>query len=351
MKKNIFAFLTLAAMVFGAVGSGFAQTKESKKARSMNELLALLPASEAAMAIDAKRLFGEALPQVLSGNQPLLTEILSKFNEIKSRSGIDYKQFHQVAIGISSIKTAGTGSGYDFETLVLARGQFNSAGLMTAAKTVAGGKFREEKIGERTVYVFSPQDAIEQNKGKINSSKFADIFTRIFAGLNKEMALTSYDNNTLVIGSLARVRELFETKTRIGAEVLGLVSRKPNAIANFGALLPTGLTPFMELEDDNLGKSLAGIRQLSGAMDITGGNTVVSIAVKTAEPEQAKGLKDTIEGFQAFLPGVLKGSKGEDKKVYARMLENARVAQNANEVTLDLQVPQSDLNVIIGEKK
>ncbi len=349
MKKNIFAFLTLAAIVFGAVGFGFAQTKDSKKVRTMNQLLGILPPSEAAMAIDAKRLFGEALPQVLSGNQPLLTEILNKFDEIKSRSGIDYKQFQQVAIGISSIKSAD--GGFDFETLVLARGQFNSTGLMTAAKVAANGKFREEKIGERTVYVFSPQEVIEQNKGKIPNSKLTDTLTKMFAGLNKEMALTSYDDNTLVIGSLARVRELFETKTRISAEVIGLISRKPSAILNFGAQLPNGLTPFMELDDDNLGKSLAGIRQLSGSMDIVGGNTIVSIAAKTAELEQAKGLKDTIEGFQSFLPGILKGQKGEDKKVYARMLENARVAQNANEVTLDLQVPQADINVIIGEKK
>jgi hypothetical protein len=33
------------------------------------------------------------------------------------------------------------------------------------------------------------------------------------------------------------------------------------------------------------------------------------------------------------------------------MLENARIAQTGNEVTLDLQVPQTDINVIIGEKK
>lgn len=349
MKKNIFAFLAVFAVVLGTVGFSFAQTKDSKKAKNINQLLALLPQSEAAIAIDAKRLFGEALPQVLSGNQPLLKEILGKFDEIKSRSGIDYKQFHQVAVGISSIKTAA--NGYDFEPLVLARGQFNSAGLMTAAKVAANGKFREEKIGERTVYVFSPQETIEQNKSKIPNSKFSDALSKMLAGLNKEMALTSYDENTLVIGSLARVRELFETTPRISAEVLGLVSRKPNAILNFGAQLPNGLTPFMELEDDNLGKSLAGIRQLSGAMDLTGGNTVVSVSAKTAEPEQAKGLKETIEGFQSFLPGILKGSKGEDKKVYARMLENARVAQVANEVTLDLQVPQADLNVIIGEKK
>ena len=349
MKKNIFALVAMFAVVLGSVGFGSAQTKGNTKAKT-TQLITILPPSEAAMAIDAKRMFGEALPQILSGNQPLLTEILAKFDEIKSRSGIDYKQFQQVAIGISSIKSANGGE-IDFETLVLARGQFNSTGLMTAAKIAANGKFREEKIGERTVYVFSPQEVIEQNKGKIPNSKFTDTLMKMLSGLNKEMAITSYDENTLVIGSLARVRELFDAKTRISAEVLGLVSRKPNAIVNFGALMPTGLAPFMELDQDNLGKSLAGIRQLSGSMDIVSGNTVVSLAAKTAEPEQAASLKDTIVGFQSFLPGILKGQKGEDKKVYARMLENARIAQTGSEVTLDLQVPQADINVIIGEKK
>jgi hypothetical protein len=349
MKKKIFAFLAVFAVVLSTVGFGLAAAEDTKKAKTANPLLALLPPSEAAMTIDAKRMFSEALPQILSGNQPMLTGILSKFDEIKTRTGVDYKQFQQVAVGISSIRAAE--NGYDFEPLVLARGQFNAATLIATAKTSAAGKYREEKIGERTVYVFSPQAAVEQNKDKIANSKYGDIFGKMLAGLNKEMALTTFDNNTLVLGSLVRVREMFETKTRLNGDVLSLVSRKPGAIFNFAAQLPNGLEPFMELEDDTLGNSLKGIRQVSGSMDIAGGNTIVAAAAKTVEPEQAKGLKDTITGFQSFLPGVLKSSKGEDKKVYGRMLENAKIAQNGNEVTLDLQVPQTDINVIIGEKK
>jgi hypothetical protein len=164
------------------------------------------------------------------------------------------------------------------------------------------------------------------------------------------MALTTYDNNTLVLGSLARVREMFEAKTRISAEVLDLVSRKPNAVMNFGALVPNGLSDCIELDDDELGNSLKGVRQLFGSMDVASGNTTVSIVAKTAEVSQAKMLKDTITGFQGFA-GVLKGSKREDQKIYGRMLENTKIAQNGNEVTLDLQVPQTDLNVIVGAKK
>ncbi len=348
MKNKIFALLMVCAVMMSAVSVSFADPKDKKKDKTNNQLLALLPPSDAAMAVDAKRLFGEALPQILSANQPLLTEILSKFDEIKTRTGIDFKQFQQVAVGVSSFKAVE--KGYDFEPLVLGRGQFKADGLITIAKTASNGKFREEKIGNRTVYIFSPQEVIEQNKAKVGNSALSDIFSKILVGLTKEMALTSYDDNTLVLGSLVRVREMFESKTRIGGEVLDLVSRKPNAIVNFGALVPNGLSQFIELEDDELGNSLKGVRQLFGSVDVAGGNTTVSIVAKTAEAPQAKVLKDTIVGFQGFA-GILKGSKREDQKIYGRMLENTKIAQTGNEVTLDLQVPQTDLNVIVGAKK
>ena len=48
---------------------------------------------------------------------------------------------------------------------------------------------------------------------------------------------------------------------------------------------------------------------------------------------------------------LLGGSKGADKKVYSRMVENAKISRTGNEIMLNLQVPQTDINVLIGEKK
>lgn len=356
MKKKIFALLTVWTVVFGLVGAGAAQTTDNKKTRANNQLLELLPPSDAALTVDTKRLSAEALPQILSANQPMLNEILGKLEEIKTRTGVDYKQFQQVVAGVSSIRAVE--NGYDYEPVVLARGQFNAAILIAAAKTAANGKFREEKIGARTVLVFSPRSTVEQTGGtleqkkeQIVNSKIGSFLSKFLVGLNKEMALTTYDNNTLVFGSLARVRETFESKTRISTEVLALASRKPNAIVGFGALLPNGLAQFIDLlDDDTVGNSFAGIRQLSGSMDVAGENSTVSVAVRTVEPAQAKNLKDTIAGLQGFA-GILKGSQRADQKAYGRMLESVKIEQTGNLVTLDLQIPQTDINVLVGEKK
>ncbi len=347
MKNKIFALLALGAFVLSAVNVNFAAT--NGKAKNDNQLLALLPPSDGAMTVDAKRFFSEALPQILSGNQPMLAGILAKFDEIKTRTGIDPKQFQQVAIGVNAFKVSE--KDYNFEPLLLARGQFNAAGLVAVAKIASNGKYREEKIGDRTVYVFSAKEIIEQNKSKITNSTVSKILDKLLAGLSNELAMTVYDDKTLALGSLARVREIFESKTRISGEVLGLVSRKPNAIINFGAKVPNGLSQFLDLDNDELGKNLDAIRFLSGSMDVFDGSTAVSFSAKTVNSEQAKGLKEMLDGLQVVGKALLGGAKTPDKKVYAKMVENAKIAQVGNEVMLDLQVPQADLNVIIGEKK
>jgi hypothetical protein len=349
MKKKIFALMAICAVMLSVVNIGFADTKRKKKTNNMNQLLALLPASDGALTIDAKRFFNDALPQILSGNQPMLAGILAKLDEMKAKTGIDVRQFQQVAIGVNAVK--GAGNDYNFEPVVLARGQFKAAGLVSVAKIASNGKYREEKIGDRTVYIFSPKEIVEENKGKISNSMITKILDKMLAGFSNELALTTYDDNTLAIGSAARVHEMFETKTRLSSEVLSLVSRKPNAIINFGAAVPNGLSQIISLDNDELGKNLDAIRFLSGSMDVLGGNTIVAVSAKTVNVEQAKGLKETLDGLQVVGKAILGGAKSPDKKVYGRMLENAKIAQTGNEVTLDLQVPQTDLNVIIGEKK
>jgi hypothetical protein len=72
---------------------------------------------------------------------------------------------------------------------------------------------------------------------------------------------------------------------------------------------------------------------------------------RTTRPEQAASLLDTLTGLQMVGKAFLGGAKGADKQVYARMIDNVKFAQAGNEVTVDLQVPQSDIDILIGQIK
>jgi len=74
------------------------------------------------------------------------------------------------------------------------------------------------------------------------------------------------------------------------------------------------------------------------------------MAAKTLETGQAKNLQEFLEGMQMIGKAFLGGSKNADKKVYGRMIDNARISASGNEVMLDLQVAQSDIDILVGAK-
>lgn len=362
MIKRFFALMTVCAFALNTVGAAFAaiDTKKAPAKQSANQLAAQLPASDAVMTVDIKRLFNDALPQILAGNQPLLGEIVGHIDEVKNKTGFDLRQFEQLAVGVATTKTAA--GELDFQPVILARGTLNASALVALGKTAANGKYREEKAGDRSIFVFSPKQLIRAKppraagSAKPPAAKSPSVFERaldrMFDNLSREVAVTAFDNNTLAIGSLARVRESFAATNRVGADVLSLVNRRPNAVAAVGLRLPEGLSSIIpNLGNDEIGKNIDAIRFLAAAFDTGDGNASVSIAAKTLQAEQAKGLQEQIEGLQAIGKMFIGGAKGADKQVYARMIDSVKIARAANEVTIDLQVSQADVNILVGKKK
>jgi len=339
MKYKFFAFAAACVFVLSGINA-VAQTKAN------NQLAALLPASDGVITLDVQRLLNEAAPQVLAGKPQMLGNINAKIDEIRNKTGLDARQFDQLVIGVATKQT--NTPEVDLEPVFLARGKYNAAALIALAKLASNGKYREEKIGNRAIYVFTGKEIIGQNKPQTKNSWFDKMIDRLVNSLTKEVAVTSLDSNTLAFGSLARVRATFETKARVSNEVLSLINRKPNAIMSFGARLPNGLSKFIDLDNDELGRTLDSIRQVSGAIEVADG-TVVSMTAKTLNAEQAQSLHETLEGLQ-MLGKMLVGSKSEDKKVLVRLIDNARITRSLTEVSLDLLVPQSDINILLGVK-
>lgn len=336
--------LALSVISFSFVANVNAQTA----ARQTNKLAAQLPNSDGVVVMDMQRLTKEALPQFLAGKVQFLNEINTRIDDIKTQTGIDLRNFEQVAVGVTFKEIAP--QKLDYEPIVLARGKINSGALLATAKLAASGKYREEKSGAKTIYVFAAKEIMQAHKPQTMTPKEEEDFNKTLARIPAEIAATAFDDSTLAIGSPARVRETLEAKPRVSPNLLTLVNRKPTSVLSFAANLPQNASRFFNLSMDELAKTIDTIQQASGTVDVVGANTVASIVTKTYRPEQAKDLEDTLAGLQMLGKGFLAMQQGSDKKIYAKMVESAKISRVASEVMLDVQVANSDLSVLLGKK-
>lgn len=346
MNYKFLTLLSAAVLVFS--GSVFAQKAALSETKMGIKLAGMLPASDGVMTLNSKRLFGEALPQIVAANPAMLADINGHTENLKQRTGIDIRQFDRVAVG-TTIRETSPGV-VVFDPVVLAEGKYTPASLLVAVK-FASGEFREEKVGEKTIYVFTLKKPAAEAAPKTSNSYIGKMINMILKGLSDEVAVGTLDANTVAFGSAARVRETFGSGARAGIPVLGLPGLQHGGLMAFGARIEKGLSVLLPLDDDEIGKSIDSIKFLSGWVDLTAGNTVFQLKAKTLQPDQAQELHETLQDLQSIGKVLIGGSKGADKAVYGRMIDNAKFSRVSNELTLDLQVPQADLHVLLSEKK
>lgn len=346
---NLRFLAILAVIVFAFTGSALGQKGAAAPPKSVR-LAKMLPDSDAVVVVDVKRMFANALPQILAGNQPMLSAIVAHADEIKNRTGIDLRQFDQIAVGATITKVSE--KEVDLIPVVLAQGKYTPASLLSAVKLASNGEYREEKIGGKTVYIFNAKVSSEKAVPGVGDSMIGRMIGRAMKGIfSTEIAVGPLDAETIAFGPAERVRQAIEGKTHPGVSVLGLSGLQHGGIASFGAKLPSGISALLGFDSDEIGKSIDSIRFLSGWMDVADGATVIRVTGKTTQTAEAVDFLATLVDLQGLGKALLGSSKGADKKVYARIIENARFSRIANEITLDLSVPQADINILIGEKK
>ena len=349
MTKKIVVVIIAFAFVFSAFAAAFANGNEDKKTQAP-QLASLLPESDGIMTLDVKRLMDEALPQILSGNQPRLNKIMSEVDKIKDKTGFDIRRFEKVAIGIKTNRISP--KDIELEPVLLARGAYNANALVGVAKIASKGKYTTEKFGDRTIYVFSLKEIAEDNKPKKGGNSLMDkAFDKMFKNLGREVAIASFDSNTLVFGTLARVKETLGARSQVNTDLMNLVYRNQNAVASFGMNMPENTSAIFEIGNEEIDTNIDAIRQLYGTFNVVGDNTILSMTARTNTAEDAENLHIVLSGLKEIGGILLGGSKGADKQVYIRMINNSQFTKAENEVLFNLEVPQSDIDVLIGEKK
>jgi hypothetical protein len=347
MKKKYFALAAMASMVLNVAAYAAGDTKKARaKKRAVTRLVAMLPASDGVAAFESKRFFDRALPTVLSANQPVLSEITAKLNAMQDRTGIDLRKFDSVVVGIAFKQVSATE--VDFEPVAIANGDVNGGALAAVGKLAKSGSYREENIAGKTVYVFSATDVIQKTSVTTTNSRIAAAIDRAFRGLSREIAVTAIDQKTLVLGGLDRVRETLEHKSRIAADLSGLLSVSETAVATFAAKPAGKMSKLLPLDVDLLGNNLDSIQYLSGSLDVAPIGTTLQVVARTRLPHQALALKDTLDVLQNMGGGLLGASKKPNQQTYARLIKGVRSNVRGSDLTIDVTVPQSDIDALVS---
>lgn len=338
--KFLSAALIAAVLVINMAAPVFADVTANRRDKvQTNQLVSMLPASDAVVTLNGRRFFNEGLPKIFVGSQKTMTDILAKVDQWQAKTGIDLRRFEYIAAGITHKKLE---SGkYSFDPVIIARGEVTSDAVISAAKTAADGKYREERFDGKVVYIFATTDLAKADPASTANSR--TVANKV-ASQMKDVAIAALGPNTVVFGDPVKVRATLEGSTKVGADLVSMLNRKEISIANMAARSPAGLGVFLPLDNDVLGRSLDSVRYVFGSIDMVGDTMVTNLTARTETAANAKALYSTFEAMKTFGGMALAGSARPDQRLYARLLNNAKLTHSEMEVALDLTVPQSDLS-------
>jgi hypothetical protein len=297
-------------------------------------VLASLPASDAVMVVDVRRLLSEGLPRAYNNNPAELARVNSEIDKFRTTTGLDARSFERFAVGVSYVRTP-TGRTL-VETVAVARGNFNAAALVAAARPAANNRVREEKHAGKTIYVFNV-DAPVKLLGLFNA-RLSDV------------AFTALDANTMAVGKLERVRASIDAhagRGRVSPDITALATRDANALVGAGGNIPAWLTQNLDIGGGNLSQSIASVRQFYSTLGMTTGGFSLLTALRTENAGAAKTLSSTLTSLKSLAPFAIGQMPAPRARPLQSLVENTRVGAEGNDVLITLQLAQVDLAALI----
>lgn len=346
-KSNSFFAFLLAALILGSFAAASAQqARKPALSPPQNTLIQSLPASDAVVSFDAQKFLNNALPQLLGADSSELARINAHLDQIKGQTGIDLRQFESAAAGLKYKQVAP--NQIDIEPVILVRGKFNPGAILALVKIAVNGKYREEQIGGRTVYVLQLKEIFTESAQKQPPSSVVEkMMEKILRTFSGELAVGALNDKTLAIGSVARVQDTFSGASALSPELKAVANAKPGAILNFAANTPAGLSKIFGMDNDEFGKLIDSVKLLFGYVSISAaGNASLMVTAKTGTVEQATNLENTMNGLKEVGKMLIGGIKGNEKQIFLRMVDNARIGRTGSFVQLSLLIPQSDLSAL-----
>src|SRR6266851_6341014 len=335
VNKKVLGFSIAATLILATLALAFNGRTQSRSPRTSPpaDALSYLPASDAVMLIDLRRLLNETMPQILGGDKEKLAQANAEIDKFKSRTGIDPRAFGRVVLSVRYTYPAAKTT--KLETVAIAHGTFDAKALAAAGRTAANGKYREEKYRGATIMIISINDQMK--------------VLGLWNMRVNELAICALDVKTLAIGNLSTVRAAIDAgkRGRANGELIALASRDPKAVIGFGANLPRELMANLNVGNDTIAKDANSIRQAYGSIGTTDTDLSLSLVARTDNAEAAKNLSDTITGLKQ-LGAILIVRMAPARKALAQSaLDNLKITTRGNELEIKTQVAAANLASVI----
>jgi hypothetical protein len=312
-----------------------AQTRARNSTPPASTLLSSLPESDAVAQVKVKQLLSEAMPRILANNPTKLSEVNASIARFQERTGLDPRMFQQVAIGVRYTYPAEGVT--KLQTVALANGSFSANAMVAAGRVASNGKYREEKYGDKTLYIFT----LDENVKLLGLFDF-----RI-----GELAAAPLDANILALGDPVAVRSAIDAsrkRKQVNADLIALASRDPNAVIGFGSNMTEQLVGNLDIGNAPIAADLKNLRQVYGSVGTSEVDLQLFLAARAVNAEAARSLGDTLEGlkqFGALFVGRLSGAKGVLAK---SALSNMKIVSTANELQIRTTVAQAEVGPLFG---
>ncbi len=334
--------IMFAALLSALALSGLAAAQTTEPASASQSLVDLLPASNAVVSIDVQKGLNDALPKLLVGNPQIKAEVDQGLAEISSKIGADALNFSDVVVGVGVQGVAGPAAPKVLPVFI-ARGDVSAAQVVAKATAASKTPCTERGVSGKTIYVCQMEVSVKQKaKGASVSSA-----TKIL----KETAFVALDANTVAFGAVSRVLDTVEHRSVVNPAIKGLLKDSPTTVAAFAMENVNGLEKLVPLENDDVGNALKNLRYMAGSADSVADGFVFSGLFRSVDAASSKELGSLLSGLQAIGKAFLGNSNRADQKLYGRLINNVKIAQADNDVTLSIAIPQADVNALMAEVK
>jgi hypothetical protein len=292
-----------------------------------------LPAADAVMVIDVRKLLNEVVPRALAGDTSHLARVTADIEQFKARTGVDARDFDSVAVSARLIPLPSRLMKIDRVTVV-ARGTFRADALVAAARAASKGTLTEQQYAGKTVYVAAINDQLQ-------------LFGLVKMHV-RELALAVLDQNTLALGEPEDVRAAIDAQGGRGRADLSVLNfpRSAGDFIVFGGNVPAGLLAGAETGMPNVDRAIAGVRGFYGSIGSTPAGLQLMTALHAQTAADAKQLFDTAEALRQVAPGLVSVA-GEIAKVVQNVINSIKITLKGNEVQLRLEVKQGDISTLL----